>query len=92
MYHSLETFTNKIQPGRWEDIRKPDDGEWKATMVLKFVIEEASAKIRTGGPKDDEPDYKLPIWAGVVPLQNERKSPVPDTLLDKNVQLPDYLT
>jgi len=92
MYQALETFTNKIQPGRWDDIRKPDDGEWKATMVLKFVIEEASAKIRTGGPKDDEPDYKLPIWAGVVPLQNERKCPVPDTLLDKNVQLPDYLT
>jgi uncharacterized protein len=92
MYRSLEMFTNKIQPGRWDDIRKPDDGEWKATMVLKFVIEEASAKIRSGGPKDDEPDYKLPIWAGVVPMQIERKAPVADSLLDKNVQLPDYLT
>jgi uncharacterized protein len=92
MYRSLETFTNKVQPGRWDDIRKPDDGEWKATMVLKFVIEDASAKIRTGGPKDDDDDYKLPIWAGVVPLNIQRGTPVPDALLNKNVELPDYLT
>jgi uncharacterized protein len=73
-------------------VRKPDDGEWKATMVLKFKIAEASAKIRTGDPKDDEADYQLPIWAGVVPLHLERKSPVPDSLLRNDVQFPDYLT
>jgi uncharacterized protein len=91
LYLSLETFTNKIQPGRWNDIRKPDSGEWKATMVLKFKIEEVSAKIRTGGPKDDEPDYELPIWAGVVPLKFERKIPVPDSLLKPGIPLPEYL-
>jgi uncharacterized protein len=92
LYTALETFTNKIQPGRWDDIRKPDDGEWKATMVLKFRIEDASAKIRTGGPKDDEDDYKLDMWAGVVPLKIERKTPIADDLLKNGVQIPDYLT
>jgi uncharacterized protein len=92
LYRALEFFTNKIQPGRWNDVRKPHDGEWKATMVLKFKIAEASAKIRTGDPKDDEEDYQLPVWAGVVPLHLERKSPVRDSLLSNDVQLPDYLT
>jgi uncharacterized protein len=91
LYSALETFTNKIQPGRWNDIRKPDSGEWKATMVLKLKIEEASAKIRTGGPKDDDPDYDLPIWAGVVPVKIERKIAEPDSLLKPGVPLPRYL-
>jgi uncharacterized protein len=91
LYSCLETFTNKVQPGRWNDIRKPDSGEWKATMVLKFKIEETSAKIRTGGPKDDEPDYEFPIWAGVVPLKTERKIAIPDPLLKPGIPLPEYL-
>jgi uncharacterized protein len=90
-YRALEVFTNKIQPGRWDDIRKPDTGEWKATMVLKFKIEEASAKVRTGGPKDDDEDYALPVWAGVVPLSLERKSLIPDELLRADIPVPDYL-
>lgn len=73
-------------------MRKPDDGEWKATLVLKFPINDASAKVRTGGPIDDEADYSLPIWAGVVPVALERKLPVPDALRLKDIELPDYLT
>jgi uncharacterized protein len=92
LYKVLEVFTNKIQPGRWDDVRKPDDGEWKATMVLRFKITEASGKVRTGDPKDDEADYALPVWAGVVPLKLERKTPKPDALLNPTVKLPDYLT
>ena len=91
LYKVLEVFTDKIQPGRWHDVRKPDAGEWKATMVLAFKIEEASAKIRTGEPKDDEADYALDIWAGVVPLAIERKTPVADPLLKTGVALPEYL-
>ncbi len=91
LYHALEVFTNKIQPGRWDDVRKPTDGEWKATMVLKFKIEEASAKVRTGGPKDDEEDYQLPIWAGVVPIALTRKQPIPDDLLREGIPTPEYL-
>jgi uncharacterized protein len=91
-YRALEVFTEKIQPGRWNDIRKPSGGEWKATMVLKFKINEASAKIRNGGPKDDDEDYALPIWAGVVPLTLQRGIPQSDPLLREGIQLPDYLT
>ena len=91
LYNILEIFTNKMQPGRWDDIRKPNDKEWKATMVLAIEIEEASAKVRTGEPKDDEEDYDLDIWAGVVPLKLERKTPVADPVLKKGIDLPDYL-
>lgn len=91
LYEVLEVFTNKMQPGRWNDVRKPTDGEWKATMVLKFKIEEVSAKVRTGAPKDDDEDYTLDIWAGVVPLVTERKTPIPDPDLKSGVSLPDYL-
>lgn len=91
LYTVLEVFTNKLQPGRWDDVRKPDAGEWKATMVLSFDILEASAKVRTGGPKDDDEDYNLNIWAGVVPLRTERKEPIPDDVLKPGIALPDYL-
>lgn len=91
LYSVLEIFTNKIQPGRWNDVRKPTEGEWKATMVIKFKIEEASAKIRVGEPKDDDEDYELDVWAGVVPLKLEHKSPVPDSRLKTGVSLPNYL-
>jgi nitroimidazol reductase NimA-like FMN-containing flavoprotein (pyridoxamine 5'-phosphate oxidase superfamily) len=87
----LEVFTNKMQPGRWDDVRKPTAAEWKATMVLAFPVEEVSAKIRTGPPKDDEEDYKLDVWAGVVPLQTVRLTPVADPVLKEGVELPDYL-
>lgn len=91
LYTALEVFTNKMQPGRWEDIRQPNDSEWKKTMVLKFKIEEASAKIRIGGPNDDDEDYDLNIWAGVVPLKLERKPLIPDPKLKSGVQVPGYL-
>lgn len=87
----LEVFTNKMQPGRWDDVRKPTDSEWKATMVLSVRIEEASAKVRTGNPKDDDDDYDLDIWAGVVPLQLQRLQAVPDPLLKPGVPVPPYV-
>lgn len=87
----LEAFTDKMQPGRWKDVRKPTAGEWKATMVLRLPIEEASAKIRSGAPGDDEEDYALNIWAGVVPLTIQRLTPIPDPLLNKEIPLPHYL-
>lgn len=91
LYGVLEQFTEKICPGRWADIRKPNKGEWKATMVLSFSIHEASAKIRMGAPKDDEEDYDLDIWAGIIPTSFEMKTPIPDPALKSGVQLPDYL-
>ncbi|MBX2946402.1 MAG: pyridoxamine 5'-phosphate oxidase family protein [Cyclobacteriaceae bacterium] len=91
IYKALEIFTDKMQPGRWADIRQPNESEWKKTMVLAFAIEEASAKIRAGGPKDDEEDYDLDIWAGVVPLETKRTAPVADPVLKPGIALPDYL-
>jgi nitroimidazol reductase NimA-like FMN-containing flavoprotein (pyridoxamine 5'-phosphate oxidase superfamily) len=92
LYNVLEVFTNKMQPGRWDDIRKPNEGEWKATMIISFKISEVSAKVRTGDPKDDEEDYDLPIWAGVVPLKTIREAPIRDSLLKPLIQLPEYLS
>ncbi|MBL7845727.1 MAG: pyridoxamine 5'-phosphate oxidase family protein [Cyclobacteriaceae bacterium] len=91
IYKALEVFTNKMQPGRWDDIRQPNESEWKKTMVLAFAIEEASAKIRTGDPKDDDEDYQLNIWAGVVPLETRRLAPIADPALKAGVELPEYL-
>lgn len=91
LYRALEVFTNKMQPGRWNDVRQPDDNEWKATMVLRFHLTEASAKVRSGDPKDDEPDYSLPVWAGVVPLTLSRGTPVADAKLSPGIPLPAYL-
>lgn len=90
-YKALEVFTNKVQPGRWDDIRPPSDNEWKETMVVAFKIEEASAKIRTGDPIDDEEDYALNVWAGVIPVKLERQAPVPDSRLKPETALPGYL-
>lgn len=91
LYQALEIFTNKVQPGRWNDVRQPTPGEWKSTMMIRFKIDEASAKVRTGPPKDDDEDYSLDVWAGVVPLKVERKEPVADDLLKAGVSLPAYL-
>jgi nitroimidazol reductase NimA-like FMN-containing flavoprotein (pyridoxamine 5'-phosphate oxidase superfamily) len=91
VYRSLEVLTNKMQPGRWNDIRLPDAGEMKATMVLSFAIEEVSAKVRAGGPVDDEQDYDLDYWAGVVPIKMQRGQPIADARLKSGVVAPSYL-
>jgi len=91
LYKSLEAFTEKMCPGRWADVRQPTEGEWKATLVSAFEIEEASAKVRTGPPKDDEGDYHLPIWAGVQPMQLQKLALQPDPVLAAGVPVPAYL-
>lgn len=66
--YALKVITGQILRGRWDEVRTPSEKERKITKVLAFQIDQASAKIRTGGPNDEEEDYQLPIWAGVVPL------------------------
>jgi nitroimidazol reductase NimA-like FMN-containing flavoprotein (pyridoxamine 5'-phosphate oxidase superfamily) len=68
-FSALRIFTEHIVPGRWDDVRQPTPQEMKATAVLALPLEEVSAKIRTGPPIDDDSDYALPIWAGVLPLK-----------------------
>jgi hypothetical protein len=75
---ALRTISEHLIRGRWADVREPNDQELKATAVLEFVIEEASAKARAGGPKDDAEDYALPVWAGVLPVALTAGEPVPD--------------
>lgn len=91
LYQALEVFTEKMCPGRWADVRKPTDNEWKATMVLAFTIEEASAKVRTGPPKDDEEDYAMDVWAGVLPVSMTKQALIPDPALKAGVSVPNYL-
>ncbi len=75
---ALRSFTNHIVPGRWEEVRGANEHELKATTVLALPITEASAKVRTGPPIDDEEDYALPVWAGVVPIRMQPGTPIPD--------------
>jgi hypothetical protein len=77
-------------PGRWKELRDTTDAELKGTLVLALPISEASAKVRTGPPKDDEADYALPLWAGVVPLKLTAGTPIADPRLPTGVQAPDY--
>jgi uncharacterized protein len=78
----LRSFVERMYPGRWEMLRPMNGQEFKATTVLSLPLNEASAKVRTGGPKDDEEDYALPIWAGVIPLKLEVFPPIED---DRNL-------
>jgi uncharacterized protein len=86
---ALEAFTEAVLPGRWAEARQPNRQELAATTVLALPIEEASAKVRTGGPGDGHgPDAELPIWAGVVPLRRSWGQPEPDPLLPPDVLVP----
>jgi len=76
---ALRSFTNHILPGRWDEVRQPTDQELKSTSVLALPLNEVSAKVRTGGPIDDEEDYAFPVWAGVVPISTAVGEPVADT-------------
>src|ERR1700759_194033 len=82
---ALELFTNHVAAGRWDEVRTPTDQELKGTSVLALDLSEASAKIRTGGPKDDPEDYELPIWAGVVPMRVVAGDPLPDAKLTEGI-------
>lgn len=88
---ALRILVEHVMKGRWNDVRRPNESELKQTMVLSMPITEASAKVRTGPPADDEEDYALPIWAGVLPLSLAAGPAVPDARLIDGVPLPDYL-
>lgn len=88
----LKTFTDHFYPGRWEQLRPITDKEIKATMILGMPIEEASAKIRTGGPIDDDEDYALPIWAGTIPIDIQLGKPEPDPRNLKGTVMPEHIS
>ena len=85
---ALEAFTNHVMPGRWNDIRTPTDQELRATSVLALPLDEVSAKVRVGPPKDEAEDYSLPIWAGVLPLNIVPGAPIDDPKLIAGLSVP----
>ncbi len=90
-YRALEVISDHVLPGRWNDSREPNPKEMKATAVVSISIESASAKVRTGPPNDEDEDYELPIWAGVLPIKQQYLDPQPDPQLSSEIPLPDYI-
>jgi len=89
---ALEAFTDKLLPGRFADARPPTRKELKATSILSLPLDEASAKVRTGGPDDgDTPDAELDVWAGHIPLVVHPLAPVPSPDLRAGIPVPAYV-
>jgi len=84
--HALQVFTEKLVPGRWDEVRAPNRQELKGTRVLAMTLDEASAKARTGPPADDDDDYALDVWAGTIPLALRAEDPVADPRLTPGIE------
>jgi uncharacterized protein len=89
--HALEALSEHVTPGRWADVRPPNESELRQTRIVSIAIDEASAKIRSGGPKDDDEDLALPVWSGVLPLRLVARAPVADDHVPTDALVPDYL-
>ena len=87
----LRIISEHLMPGRWADVRSPRPRELNATTVLEFSVDEVSSKIRRGPPSDDESDYGLPVWAGVLPFEVRGQPPIPDDRLLDGVMIPEYV-
>ena len=88
---ALGALVEHFMPGRSADARAASRRELAATAVLAVPLEEVSAKVRTGDPKDDDEDYALPVWAGILPLELRPGDPVPDSRLDPAIAVPSYV-
>ena len=91
-FEVLHALTNHLIRGRWEEIRHPSPEELRRTLVLAIPIQEVSAKVRVGPPLDEEEDYELPVWAGVLPLRMAASSPIADPGLAQATAVPSYVT
>jgi uncharacterized protein len=89
--NALQAFSEQMISGRWTEARLPNAQELKATTVLSLIIEEGSAKVRTGNPNDDVEDYSLPFWAGQLPLKLTAGVPIPDDKLSPEIILPENI-
>jgi len=88
---ALEAITEHLIPGRWREARLPNRKEMNATSVVSIKIDQASAKVRSGPPGDDEADYALPVWAGVLPIQEMPLTPIRDELMTQDIAVPKYI-
>ncbi|HYW71229.1 MAG TPA: pyridoxamine 5'-phosphate oxidase family protein [Pyrinomonadaceae bacterium] len=89
---ALFALSEHIIRGRWAEVREPTEAELQQTTVLSLPIDEASAKIRTGPPLDDEEDYAMNVWAGVLPLHLATGTPIPDPRLPDDIKIRSYIT
>jgi len=89
-WEAQRALVEHVVPGRSADARMPDDKELRQTTILALPLDEASAKVRTGPPLDDDEDLELPVWAGVVPLRTVADPPVPDPQLPEGLEPPEY--
>ena len=89
---ALDAIVEHVAPGRLSSVRPPSEGEMRATRVVELPLDEASAKVRTGPPKDDEADYALGIWAGELPLRLDPLAPVADPRLAPGLSPPPHVT
>jgi len=87
---ALFAFSEQVIRGRWNDVREPTESELKQTTVLRMPLTEASAKVRTGPPIDDEEDYAMSTWAGVIPLRLVAAEPIADPRLPVGIDVPGY--
>ena len=88
---AFKSITDHIAPGRWDDARQPNNSELKQTSVVRMPIDEASAKISMGPPDDEDEDYALDYWAGVIPINQTYGEPESDSILQEGITIPDYL-
>ena len=87
---ALFALSEHFVRGRWAEVREPSEQELRATTVLSLPLVEASAKIRSGPPLDDEEDYAMSVWAGVIPLKLEAGEPIKDPRLPDDIEIPEY--
>jgi nitroimidazol reductase NimA-like FMN-containing flavoprotein (pyridoxamine 5'-phosphate oxidase superfamily) len=88
---ALRAISEAVLPGRWDDVRPPNDTELRRTMVVAVAIEQCSAKVSTGHPEDPEAEWELPVWAGRVPLRRAAAEPEPSPDLRDGIAVPGYL-
>jgi len=89
---AFRALVEHVNPGRWDHVRPPNEKELRSTLVLALALGEASAKVRTGPPIDDEADYALPVWAGELPVRTMPGAPIDDPRLAPGTVVPEHVT
>ncbi len=89
---AMRIIVNHLIPGRWDEARRPNEKELRATTILRVPLNEASGKVRSGPPQDDEQDRDLAVWAGEIPLRTTSLAPIPDPALDPDTPVPGSVT
>ena len=89
---ALESFMDSMFPNRWSQLRPMTETESKSTAVLSMIIDEGSAKVRTGHSVDEKDDYSLPIWAGIIPIVQQIGTPEPDPKNLPGLSIPEHVS